>query len=67
MEELDDREFHQKVVAKKVTQSGDRDPNLWAKFFVNSAPLACISQYCASPDHSTSECTYDNSQSEGQV
>ena len=43
MEELDDREFRQKVVAKKVTQSGDRDSNLWAKFFVNSAPLVCIS------------------------
>ena len=35
-----DREFCQKAASKKVTQWGERDPNLSSKFFASSAPLA---------------------------
>ena len=53
-----DREFRERAAAKKLTQWGERDPNLWAKFFAGSTPPAQICHFCASTDHTTAECTY---------
>ena len=53
-----DREFRERVAAKKLLQWGERDPNLWAKFFAGSTPAARVCRCCGSHDHGTAECTY---------
>ena len=53
-----DREFREKAAAKKLKHWGERDPNLWAKFFSNISPSAHICHYCGGEEHVTEDCKY---------
>ena len=57
-----DREFREKAAAKKLRQWGERDPNLWAKFFSSATPNDRICQHCGSQDHFLEDCVYSSQQ-----
>ena len=57
-----DREFREKAAAKNLRQWGERDPNLWAKFFSSSTPNGRICQHCGSQDHTIDDCLYTSRQ-----
>ena len=53
-----DREFWERAAAKKLKHWGERDPNLWAKFFSNITPGTHTCHYCGGEGHVTEECRY---------
>ena len=50
------REFREKVTAKKLRQWNECDPNLWAKFFPSATPKGRICQHYRSQDHVLDDC-----------
>ena len=53
-----DQEFRERAAAKKLKHSGERDPNLRAKFFSNITLGTHTSCYCGGEGHGTEECSY---------
>ena len=53
-----DQEFQERAAAKKLKHWGERDPNLWAKFFSNTTPGTHTCHYCGGEGHGTEDCRY---------